>query len=290
MNAELITQKFKSFIEHPKSIQVITLTLVVLLAWILGQLLMQSLHVADAPSFDRKMIQKLEQQVARGTPSLIFGEPDEVKVEKPKVDVTEIKKSRLNVTLVGVIDLGNKGVAILKKGNKDILVAEGEEIQRGVQLIDILPTQVIIDNQGKREKLELIDIAKQVLVQDASPASRRATTPPSESSLSNRQKRQVSGIMNDLKKKPSQIAKFIRFEPLFENGRIEQIKIWPKSDKALFKSLGLEAGDSLISINGSSVDHISRQPKILQRVLKSEQFDMVVMRDGGEIALSINLN
>lgn len=290
MNAELITQKFKSFVEHPKSIQTITFILVVVLAWILGQLLMQSLHVVESPSFDRNMIKKLEQQVARGTPSFIFGEPDVVKVEKPKVDVTEIKKSRLNVTLVGVIDLGDRGVAILKKGNKQIVVAEGEEVQRGVELVDVLATQVILDNQGKREKLELVEMANQVLVQSAPASTERNSFLPSEQTLSNQQKQEVAGIMRDIQKQPQTVAKFIRFQPKFKDGKIEKISIWPKADRKLFKALGFKPGDSVMSINGASVDQVAKNPKLLQRVLKSNQFDMVVLRNGIEEPISVNLN
>lgn len=276
--------KFKPLLTNQKLIFVVTLLLTLLTAWFLGKLLMRSLHQVEQPII--KQLNKAAQgnQDARGQVSYFFGKPEPKAVETPQVNVEAIKETRLNLSLIGVLDMGDQGVAIFKRSGNTFMVSEGEDIQPQVQLIDVMPNQVIIENRGVQERLELVAITNPLLVeqQDYLPSASGSSAQATSSEV----KRQLKKI----KKAPLTISKFIRFKPMGDQGNWHAIRIWSNGDKKLFKEVGFQEGDELISVNDKSVEELSRNPNLLQSILKQNQFSVVVVRQGAQQTITLNLN
>lgn len=260
--------------------------LVLLFAWLLGKFATQLLVVSYEP--------KLQQNTAvnfvapQGSQSFLFGKPLAKTVEKsPKVVVEDVKDSRLDVTLVGVIDMPGSGVAFIKRSNKTSVVFEGGEIVANVFLVEVFPTEVVIDNNGVQEKLSLARDKNTLLIKEGESG---VAVEPSGRSLSYSSSSALSEIGSVLKKSPMSIAKFIRFKPINKAGKLVGVKLWSKTDKKLFRELGFKEGDLLVRVNGESIDLLASNPALWQKFLKESQFELIVDRNGQQYDISVDLS
>lgn len=67
------------------------------------------------------------------------------------------------------------------------------------------------------------------------------------------------------------------------------IKVWPKQEKVLFTTLGFHSGDLLKVVNGHTVDELSSNPALWQKLLSESSLSVVIDRQGVEQSLSVEM-
>lgn len=263
--------------------------LVVLLAWMIGSMVSTQLTPVNMPILPQISLQKTDSGPVRGELAFLFGKPAADATPAGQVDSTEVSPSEVNATrlklkLVGAIVSQGKGVAIIESSGATLVVKEGEEIINGVDLIKVYSDQIIILHRGKREKL-LMEEATEGLFEQASSDNQVVS-----SSLTQEGKATLKEIGEVLRSQPVNISKYIRFQPVNENGKWVAVKIWPRTEKAVFEGIGFQAGDLLKSINGRTIDEMAQEPALWQTFLNESQFDLTVERNGKLVDLSVDLN
>lgn len=263
--------------------------LIVLLAWMIGSMVSKQLTPVNIPVLPHISLQEADSGPVRGELSFLFGEPaadatPAGQVDSSDVSPSEVNATRLKLKLVGAIASHGKGVAIIESSGNTLVAKEGEEIINGVDLIKVYSDQIIILHRGKREKL-LMEEATEGLFEQASSSSEAVST-----SLTPEGKATLKEIGEVLRNQPVSISKYIRFQPVNENGKWVAVKIWPRAEKAVFEGIGFRAGDLLKSINGRTIDEMAQEPALWQTFLNESQFDLTVERNGKLVDLSVDLN
>lgn len=283
-----LLEKINTHLEHkirqPKLILAVSMLLLILLAWLLGKFFVQFLHAYTPPNIEQKTIAELHIS-ATGVASYLFGEADNKPAPPPKVDLSKTKDSRLNLQLVGVISSSDDSIAMIVIAGKTKLFFEGQEIQRNVRLLDVLPEQIVVENHGVKERISL-NRAKNILLSTHDPVGQTVDQEVFNTGVSIK----LQEIGQTLRKSPMSIAKFLRLKPVHKNGQLIGVQIWPKADKELFRSVGFEEGDLLLKVNDLSVEEISKNPRLWQEFLQQTQFALVVERDGLEHSVTIDFS
>ena len=267
----------------------ISLFLLVLFAWIVGQKATLFLQQPVAPSLPVLSVQTAVVERVQGRPSFLMGKPSPKALQDsktPSEPVSEMKDTRLKLILMGVIDVDGAGVAIIQSSGRTLVVGEGEEILKGVELIEVYADQVVISHRGKRERLMMEELTKGLI--EKSSSSRTTLTSPAN--LSSEEEAALKKVGETLRKSPISISKYVRFKPVGRNGAWTGVKVWPKSNPELFNAVGFMSGDVVKSVNGRTIQDMSQEPSLWQAFLNEAQFDLTVERRGGLVTLSVNLN
>lgn len=211
----------------------------------------------------------------------------------------ESPKSRLNVKLSGIMATNDPktGHALIGGGRKDTVVAVGEKIERAT-LEEVYALYIIINNNGKRERIEL---PKPKLVglgpvkgKKTKPSTSRSTSSKRSSSKSNTvdmsKLPQTAGALRDyMVRNPSTMQQLMDVRPFRKNGRVVGYKLSPKQDDSLMRNFGVEPGDVVVALNGVKLDNQRRGLKALRQLVTAQQLDMTVLRNGAEIPINISL-
>ena len=203
------------------------------------------------------------------------------------------QETGLALTLSGVIDHPDRGVAFIVHQGRLQVYAPGEVITSGARLDSVHGHFVLIAHQGRLERLTLAGFedarssARASAGKDADKDDSSAVMPdaPTQS-----QQAQLHQISETLRTQPMKLAQFLRFKPINDQGTWIGVKIWPKSDPALFRAVGFAPGDLVKSINGQSIDAMAQNPALWQKQLRETQFDMEIERDGLLQVITVDLS
>lgn len=269
---------------------IVSLILLLIFAWLLGQFMVQFFSASNTsePQGKHSVVSALD---ARGFTSYVFGKPEKKVVKnqpKPKIKTDEVKRTRLNLTLVGIIDMGEQSLALIQRSGKTLVVFKGDEIMSRVVLSEVYSEEVVINNRGVHERLSLAAGKNKLLT------TGKAKPVKVERKISNvvsaSDNESLSKVAKALKKSPMSIAKFIKFKPINESGRWAGVKLWSKTDKQLFRDVGFEEGDMLIDVNGRSISELANNPNMWQEFLKESNFELIIERNGQEHTVSVDLS
>lgn len=190
----------------------------------------------------------------------------------------DIRRSALKITVIGLVaGTDELGVAVLKHGNKTKAYSVGEKIEvpGSVRLLAVLPEYIVIENNRKREKIEL---DKKDGLAGISSAISPSATGNSTVDLNSPEIRELIGDARDtVQNSPLMLARFFSANPVNENGRLLGYELKPGRDKRLFDQLQLEPGDVVLSVNGQSVADL--QPQELFKLMQNTtSFELLVQR------------
>ncbi len=277
--------KIKETLGSPFVYSVFALLLLTELIWQTGALLGSILQQPEPPllpKVNRMIAVQSQSNVVVGARLFLFGQPPKEKaaqsVAEPEIEPTA-QKTRLNLKLIGLVDLGSRGVALIQKGGQTLVLSPGEVIQPGVKLLKLLSNQVIIDNNGRQERLVLQGAEVEHLGQ---------ATSQSRATAINQQK--LNHIAQRLRRNPMTISQYLRFQPLRRNNQWVGVQIWPKTEPKLFHALGFRSGDIIRQIDGNTIQQMSEQPQLWQKFRQQSQFELLIDRQGETRVLSIDLN
>lgn len=198
----------------------------------------------------------------------LWGEPPVVAAP------TVTQDTRLPLSLSGI--LSGQGLAIIETSGNSRVYRIGDILPGGARLHDVLFDHVLIERAGVIERLAL---PRQTLAQVAlSPAS--ATNAPTSS----------ASLGKLLQQSPAELSKSFRLSPVSEGGKLRGYRLSALRDPDVLKNAGLQADDILVSVNGTSLTQANDLPKFLKGLRTATAIDAVVLRNGSEIPLHLNLN
>lgn len=254
---------------------------ITLCAWILGGLVAFNFNAITTPTIPSLTVQKPVKSVV-GAPSYLMGREVSDSALSTSPSTENMPLTRLNLKLIGLVDLGTKGVALIQSSQTTYVVSRGEEFLNDLILQDIGDHYVILNNRGQLEKLLLVDNTKDMVSTSIQKLN--------SGTVSTTQKKQLKKIGAQLKQSPLILSQLLSFKIIERNGQWEGVKVWPKADKALFKTLGFREGDVVTHINGKSIKEIAQNQTIWKNLMTLSQFELIVKRNNDTKTLQVNLD
>jgi general secretion pathway protein C len=219
--------------------------------------------------------------------------------------VIEAEDTQLDLLLLGVVvsDVEVAGRAIIAHRNKQELFAVGDDLPGGsqVQLEQVLPGRVIINNAGHYESLWLYEdetargvaVDRPQRVATALTAAVAPQPPPQTGAVPaagrEPEPKRVSGP-SALVAGSGTLADFIKFTPVHADGRVLGYRIAPGRAPRLFQQFGLKKNDVITGVNGISLDDPTKALKVYRQIQSAKSANFELMRDGETLIVEIVLD
>jgi len=186
--------------------------------------------------------------------------------------------TRLPLSLRGI--LSGEGLALIEASGSGTKVYRiGDSLPGGAVLKDVLVDHVLIERAGVIERLALPRqaLASQALKQEPTAAVDDAAAAPVR-------------LGKLLQQSPAELSKEFRLTPVSEGGKLRGYRLRALRSPEMLQRAGLEADDVLISVNGTSLTQANDLPKFIKDLRTATALDAVVLRNGNEITLHLDLN
>ncbi len=267
---------------------IITVIIIIACSYILSQITWSLLPGEDTPAItpgrfkagaDKKQVTKDYSQI---TDAHLFGVFQQSTAQPAQADAPE---TRLNLVLKGVLastpmEYGSAIISLGKSGKEDTY-ALGDKVSSAT-VKEIYADRVILERGGRLETLRMPKDNSNELIKSSGRStgqSSAATTP--------------GGILADIRKQilknPTSFGKFAIPIPYNENGRLRGYRLQPQGDRTLFDTMGLEASDVIIAVNGVELNNPTRGLKALRSLQRAKSIDLTILRNGAEIPLHFDL-
>ncbi len=225
----------------------------------------------------------------------------------------EAEPTRLELLLLGVMVSPDSSAAraIIAHRNQQNVFAVGDDLPGGVQvqLEQVLPGRVVINNAGRYESLWLYeDTEKQKQPQHRLAASIGLTgatqpavkpevvtadaTSHGKATDTKAASVDVAAVLESGRSKitADSLADIIQFTPVHANGRVLGYRIAPGRAPELFRKFGLKKNDVITSVNGVPLDDPTRALKVYRQIQGSRAANFELMRDGESHAVDVVLD
>ncbi len=263
--------------------QALTVILVIAIAWQLVQLTWLLLDrrkpVAiplPAPTVTTAAAASRGPDVQKIADANLFGREEAA----APVDAANAAPTQMNLLLSAVFATNDpaKGLAIIGETAAAANVfSVGEAVRPGTRLHAVYPDRVILDRGGT---LEALALPTQSL---AGVRMSRAAPPPA---------RPQSQFQENLRRiaetNPGAFAEIVRPQPVFANGVQRGYRVYPGRNRQQFARLGLQPGDLILAINGTSLDDPQRGMEIFNTMGSSDRVTVTVERNGQSQDLTLN--
>lgn len=218
-------------------------------------------------------------------------------VEKSAPKVVEkavVATKELNLKLYGIVAYASPqdGFALISSNNGPQKVFEkGDEIVKGVNVSEIFPEKVMIDNNGTMQELVLPKKG----VKNVKKSGKRNTraNPSLQTKVKNnvaskkqqirKESPDISGFREQVLSNPSKLLEIARATPAMVNGEFVGFRLQPGHKQKFFKQLGFEPNDILIEVNGIVVDSPSKGAMILGELSQAAELSVIVKRKGQDV-------
>lgn len=273
-----------------RAVALLEMMLAGVLAWVVSG----SLIFFFAPSLepDRNATASSDQQTFDYTPlqmQPIFGNvaPVEKVAEAPRPVVA----SRLNIRLLGTIVAGERSAAIvlINGGSAQQMFTIGSQMQPGVLLEAVEADAIVVDNHGRKERIQLPQESAQGLdvrrgranSAPVMPEARSDTVGEAVQTAPDRVTRPVSrrGLDAQLENMP-QLLTQARVLPHFRDGEASGYMIRDIVSGSLYEKIGLKDGDIIQSVNGKMVASPEEAMELFNTLKNESSIVVEVERQG----------
>lgn len=197
---------------------------------------------------------------------------------------TKTPVSKLNLTLRGVLaaEPSNLSTAIISAGKgksgREEIYAVGDTIQNGVKLHEVHGDHVIIDRQGRLEKLVMPeDKGGEVSLTRAS-----ATGAPGRSAS-------LGDIRKQIMSNPTSFGEYALPIVVKQNGKQVGYRLKPQKKGELLSQYGLQPSDIITEINGVKLDNPQNGIQALRELSTAGSVDLMLKRGNSFVPLNIQL-
>lgn len=219
----------------------------------------------------------------------LFGEAGKQVEEKAPSKPQIAPETKLNLVLAGVFAYvpQEQAIAIISSGGRDEEVyGIGDKIGNAT-LKAVYPDRVIIENRGREETLKLPD--------DVAPiALPRATTTASSGNANSQGPVELPSspraLRDKLVKNPSMLGKIVSATPYQEGGKLVGYRLQPKQNAEILESQGIMANDVITRVNGIGLNSQKQGIRALRKLVKADNIELTVLRDGIEMPVMISLD
>ena len=211
-------------------------------------------------------------------------------VAKAPEPVEPIRDTSLNLQLAGVFasDPAENAIAIISAGSAEqSAYGIGDKISGETSLEAVYSDYVILRNRGKLEKLSLPENVQPIAVtavQSSEPQPNVQSQPAAVELPSNPRE-----LRDTLARNPSMLGRVVAAEPYQENGKLVGYRITPKQNPEILESQGIVGGDVITRVNDIQLNSQKQGIRALRNAVKADNLEVVVLRDGVEIPISISL-
>jgi general secretion pathway protein C len=262
--------------------QILTVILVVAIAWQLVQLTWLLLDRKEpvaiplpAPVVGTARTPQRGTDLQKIAYANLFGQEEAA----APVDPANAAPTQMNLVLSAVFATSDpaKGLAIIGESAAAANVfSVGEAVRPGTRLHAVYPDRVILDRGGN---LEALALPTQSL---AGVQMSRTAPPPRPQSQFQENLRRIA------ESNPGAFAEIVRPQPVFANGVQRGYRVYPGRNRQQFARLGLQPGDLVLAINGTSLDDPQRGMEIFNTMGSSDRVTVTVERNGQSQDLTLN--
>ena len=212
----------------------------------------------------------------------LFGEMQQAAVPQQ----TKAPKTKLNLVLRGVIaaDPMKMSHAIIARGKKgqEEVYAVGEKMPGGITIESIHPDHVVLNRSGKLETLQLI---KDEDVGSITSNRKSANFLPPASAGE-----ELAGVRQQIMQNPTSFGDYAVPVVVKKQGKQIGYRLQPQQKGTeLMQEVGLEANDVITEINGIKLDNPQNGIGALRQLSTATSVSIMVMRNGTEVPLNIQL-
>jgi general secretion pathway protein C len=210
----------------------------------------------------------------------------------------------LKLTLRGTLSLtdAKQGMAMIADEHGESAYKVGDAISDNVKLAEVYADHVVLMHEGVPETLTLPRPEEHAPVVD--PSTSRVASKNSANSNGSASSippgyvppQMVNGAVDfnkaqkNLQIDPLQLAKQVRIEPVFVNGKIAGARLSGAGDVgALMSKAGLRPTDVVTSINGTALTSLSDPQAFVDNLKSTSSLQVTVLRDGKPATLTVSL-
>jgi general secretion pathway protein C len=260
--------------------QIVAALAVVGIAWEAAQLtwlLLAPSPMVSAPAATNNIVTPVS-RAAINTQSIaaahLFGVPGAASPTDPNA----LPQTQMSLVLAGTMALDDPAAGFAIVGENAVgakFYRVGAMINGGVRLHSVYADRVIIDRNGS---LETLVLPRGVASNAPPPQARNVVTNPVGENL-----RRIATT------NPGALGELLRAQPVFSNGTQKGYRVYPGRDRQQFMRLGLQPGDLVTAINGSSLDDPNRGNDILNTLVSSSTAQVTVERNGANQQLTLDM-
>jgi len=217
--------------------------------------------------------------------------------------INNAPETRLSINLTGIVAVNNDdkaGIAIIESQGKQVSYLV-EEVVSGTRakVAQILPDRVILGVNGGFETLMLdgLDFNKTVSMpvlaarDDAEMGPQKLE--PSELKINATADPEVKEAIietrEELLEEPGKLFDYIRVSQAMNDGELIGYRLSPGKEPALFKQMGLKNNDLAISINGYQLTDLKQAMSAINELRNSTDANITIERDGEQIDVQFSL-
>jgi len=199
---------------------------------------------------------------------------------------TEVPETRLNLTLKGLLsampmELASAIIAKGKNGKEEIF-SVGDKMPGGILIKEINVDHVVIERNGKLEKLMLQKESGDVSLISTSGSSRSQSLPETPATA-------LKKIRTDILSNPTSFGDYALPMIVKENGKQVGYRLQPQKKGDLLAEIGIQPTDVITEINGVKLDQPQNGISALRKLSTAKNLNIVVKRNGVEVPLNISL-
>jgi len=279
---KLMTHSRSILVLAPQAVEII---ITLLTAWMLAGVL-----VSNQNTYLPQLVTNEVQRVLNPTKELdskvlksvsLFGEVAATPtVVQQTVVTSQVVDSRLNIKLIGTVVAGKKSAAMLTIGGstKQAIFFLKEEIQRNVSLEEVEAAAIVVNNQGKRERIS-IEASKPIQQTVVAPAPRQFAAPSIPIATQVNRKINKNKLQSQMRNFSTLLSQ-ARVSPHFSNKKPDGFTISEIAKGSLYEEIGLRNGDVIKKVNGESVTGAEQAMRMYRELQNATFIDVEVERAG----------
>lgn len=206
------------------------------------------------------------------------------------------RETRLDLKLRGVVASSEDGLGyavIEHKSKQEIYAVEDKLPLSGrVTLAKVMPRQVVLDNGGTYELLELFDDSSNspLILQPPQVESTPSTGRSAEALASAGDASALARTYRDrLYQNPQALADVVSVSAVRENGELRGYRIAPGKQQDQFEMLGFRRGDLVTSVNGIALNDPANTIRLYQTMRSASEAVFELQRDDQPVTVSVSL-
>lgn len=247
-----------------------------------------------------------------GDPSAEVADPTStaVAVDSPREGIEDgARETRLALVLTGIVASSEDGLgsAVIEAKNSQSTYAVGDDlpVPGAVKLAKVMPSQVVLDNNGVYELLTLFDgdaLASTTATDEAAAPEAQAPAPGSDAALapdagsapsiniaSAEAARLAADYRRQLYDNPQSLAEVVTVAAVRDGGALRGYRIAPGRNPRAFSALGFEPGDIVTAVNGLSLSDPANTVRLYQTMREATEATFDIERAGGAASVSVSL-
>jgi len=304
-------KQFLTRLPHAKLSAVVTLLVVVYLAYLLSKLvwllwpqplsapLTPAHYSAGAKVANTTSVQNIIEQFLFGKKT-VTNKPNTAQQNEV---INNAPETRLSINLTGIVAVSNDdqaGVAIIESQGRQISYL-AEEVVQGTRakVAQILPDRVILSVNSRFETLMLdgLDFTKKVSMPVLAARKEQNMTPKKvaqnelqiNATADPDLKEALRETREELLSEPGKLFDYIRVSQAMSDGELIGYRLSPGKEPALFKQMGLQNNDLAVAINGYQLTDLQQAMAAINELRNTSDATITIERDGEQIDVQFSL-